>query len=326
MKQIYLFTHTDLDGVACAILLHKFISNYRNDYILNTQFCNYNDIDKKVLDLINCNNVEDGSIMYITDISVSKETAITLDNYHYDHNIDLHLLDHHKTALYLNKYNWADVCIDHNTKGAEYLTCGASLLAEKLYVNTNWAPDAVKRFVSTVRLWDTFEFKKLTDDNNYKYAAKALNYLFMNMDREEFMYQMETDYLADDSTLFPLFTLEHTKIIKAAFDAEDRAYNDAIYNMICKKIDGLNVGIYFGNSYVSVVCSRICEENRNLDYVICINMKRFTLEFRTIKDSIHLGTDIAYRFGGGGHDKAAGASLTKETINKIIDVIISQKE
>lgn len=46
-----------------------------------------------------------------------------------------------------------------------------------------------------------------------------------------------------------------------------------------------------------------------------------TYEFRTIRNDLNLGKEIAPNFGGGGHPKAAGASISKEQINKIADVL-----
>ena len=57
-----------------------------------------------------------------------------------------------------------------------------------------------------------------------------------------------------------------------------------------------------------------------LDLVAMINMNG-TVSYRTIKDNIDLGKDIAKVFGGGGHPKAAGSQFSKEVQMEIINKI-----
>ena len=88
---IKLFTHTDLDGVSCEILGRI---AFRED--INVTRCNYGDIDNKVEEFLN--NVEEYNKLFITDISVSKKIADKLNSI----SDKVILLDHHKTALWLN--------------------------------------------------------------------------------------------------------------------------------------------------------------------------------------------------------------------------------
>ena len=68
---IYLFTHTDLDGVGCAILTKLF---FADEHCIT--YWDYGDIDHKVktlLDKVEILQTEDK--IFITDISISKELA-----------------------------------------------------------------------------------------------------------------------------------------------------------------------------------------------------------------------------------------------------------
>ena len=94
-----IFTHTDLDGVGCAVL-----AKYYNPAI-EVEFCDYDNVDRKVSDFLD-NNIALGDL-YITDISVSDDIAQRLD---YD--TDFILLDHHPTALDLNKYKCCTVKVE----------------------------------------------------------------------------------------------------------------------------------------------------------------------------------------------------------------------
>ena len=46
-----------------------------------------------------------------------------------------------------------------------------------------------------------------------------------------------------------------------------------------------------------------------------------TVSYRTVKDDIDLGKDVAKVFGGGGHPKAAGSQFAEEIKFRIIENI-----
>lgn len=62
-----IFTHTDLDGIGCAILAKLYNPS------IEVEYCDYNNINEKICDFLN-NNIPLGDL-YITDISVSNEVA-----------------------------------------------------------------------------------------------------------------------------------------------------------------------------------------------------------------------------------------------------------
>lgn len=46
-----------------------------------------------------------------------------------------------------------------------------------------------------------------------------------------------------------------------------------------------------------------------LAYIAMIDISRGRVSYRTIRDDINLGTEIAHNYGGGGHPKAAGSTF-----------------
>lgn len=46
-----------------------------------------------------------------------------------------------------------------------------------------------------------------------------------------------------------------------------------------------------------------------LAYIAMIDISRGRVSYRTIRDNINLGTEIAHNYGGGGHPKAAGSTF-----------------
>lgn len=103
--RIKLFTHTDLDGVGCAVLAYLAFG-YEN---VDVEFCSYDNVNQKVLKFIMSRSLSNSAYygLYITDLSVSEEVARQIEK-HKD-NIMPRLFDHHATALWLNKYDWCQV-------------------------------------------------------------------------------------------------------------------------------------------------------------------------------------------------------------------------
>ena len=67
-----MFTHTDLDGVGCSILLQLAYMKYAD---IDVEYCGYGDIDRKVKKYIVEGEYNNYNITYITDISINKENA-----------------------------------------------------------------------------------------------------------------------------------------------------------------------------------------------------------------------------------------------------------
>lgn len=308
---ILLFTHTDLDGAGCAVLAKVIFDNIKNK--LDIVYCRYDDIEQKIkeYDLTQYDKV------FITDLSVSEQFAEELN----EHNNNYHnvvLLDHHKTALHLNKYAWAHVV----THRDNIPTCGTSLFFNYLLehyifpmgndifndeftvnrlssnvLNSMW------RFVNLVRAYDTWEWMDCPD-------AKALNDLFGIMGMIYFVNEM-----------FNIITITGFKL--NSYDMLINIYRNRMQEYINKKkneiitkeIDGYKVGVVFAENYISDLGQALVDD---FDYVVIIRPDG--MSFRTNKD-IDL-SEIAKRYGGGGHKGAAGAVITDEQRNKIIDFLL----
>ena len=68
-------------------------------------------------------------------------------------------------------------------------------------------------------------------------------------------------------------------------------------------------GYVFAENHISELGNKLCLMNTAMDFVAIINPGAKTVSYRTVKDGIHLGNDIAAKFGGGGHAKAAGSQF-----------------
>lgn len=72
---------------------------------------------------------------------------------------------------------------------------------------------------------------------------------------------------------------------------------------------GNTYGVIFAEQYFSELGNRICEMHPELAYIAMIDISHGTVSYRTIRDDVNLGTEIAHNYGGGGHPKAAGSTF-----------------
>ena len=76
-------------------------------------------------------------------------------------------------------------------------------------------------------------------------------------------------------------------------------------------------GIVYAESYHSELGSELGKEYPHLDYLAILNMGGKRISLRTIHDHIDV-SEIAGYFGGGGHQKASGCSLTEEAYKQFV--------
>lgn len=288
-----LYTHNDLDGVSCGILAKlAFGENveirYNSVSGLDFQISRFLERDKK----------ED--CVFITDLSVNEKNEKGLETY-YKKGGKLHLIDHHKTALHFNEYDWGKVIVEHEDGR---LASATNLFYEHLIENGLLKPSkVVESYVELVRQYDTWEWDKI---NNIK--AKKLNdlfFLFSIDDFEERMVERLTsreDFNFDDFEV-KILDIEEEKIQRYV----RRKKREIVQTFINEKC----VGIVHAESYHSELGNELGKENPHLDYIAIINVGGKRISLRTTKEDIDV-SEIAGQYGGGGHAKASGCSLTEE--------------
>lgn len=316
--KIKLFTHTDLDGVACAIL--GIIAFGKSN--IDVEYCDYNDINEKVKQFIINKEYNNYDFVYITDISINEEVAELIDNTQPDTFKEgfclgemFQLLDHHPTALWLNKYFWANVKIYNNPNIKDFKTSGAYMFKEYLVRSCILNNINCYNFANVVRKYDTWEWKETND-----IIPKRLNDLFYILGRERFI-DNYTETLNSNKNigLKGLFNLADLLLLPIEQEKIDRYIKNKSKNVIIKEIQGYKAGIVFAEQYHSELGNRLSEIRSDLDFIIIINMSR-GISYRTTKDNINLGK-IAKVYGGGGHPKSAGSSIDDRIKQDLIDAL-----
>lgn len=300
---IQLFTHTDLDGIGCAVLAKFAFGNG-----VDIEYCNYDDIDSKVEEYFDSGVEYD---CHITDISINEELAYKIN----DGDKNFQLLDHHATALNLNKFWWCNVKVE-NEDGIK--TSGTELyyhyLMDKGYLNES---DVLDRFVELVRNYDTWRWTTLGDEG---VICKQVNDLLFIYGRNKFIDWCLAELHFDT---FPRLEYADKLVLEIEQNNIDSYVKKKNEQLLIMPLCGKTCGVVFAEKYFSELGNRLCQMRPEIDFVAMIDMSG-TVSYRTIKDDIDLGKDVAKLFGGGGHAKAAGSRFVNgvqfDVINSIFKI------
>ena len=330
-KKLVVFTHNDLDGVSCALLgkiMSESVSEPFDEY--EYYICNYDNIDHKVNKYFNEKLDTDNYRyrIYITDLSVNKETADMLDEFRKNDpeiKVYFRLYDHHKTAKWLmREYGWATVTTDLQV-GVDAgfypypnkrLTCGTELffLNEVMSRVDNCDVKAnLVDYVELVRSYDTWSWKR---ENNLE--AKKLNTFFSNLEGKDAFINNFYNKIVSDKENFKLFTdkenlfldQKQREIEEFISDREkemcivtNEEYGFKFARIIIEMTMNVSeLGNYIADKYIDSV---------DFVAIICNDINKISL--RASDENEFDVSKVAERFGGGGHKKAAGCSLTEES-------------
>lgn len=304
--KIKLFTHTDLDGVGCAILAYIAFGKENVD----VEYCNYDDVDDKVEAFMENEDLyRSYDSIFITDISVSDQVASMIDCLDKTERT-VRLFDHHGTALRLDNYFWCTVYeyLDAvKTSGTElfylYLKNSLSLAYGQATQNK------ISRFVSIVRDYDTWRWKELGEDG---LVSKQMNDLFHIYGRDKFIELAMKRIMFSTSPLHQDEWFSETDLLLLEQKQKEiDIYVEQKEKQITVKTDqwGNTYGVIFAERYFSELGNSLCDMHSELVYIAMIDISRGRVSYRTIRDDINLGTEIAHNYGGGGHPKAAGSTF-----------------
>lgn len=300
---IKLFTHTDLDGIGCAVLAKLAFGKE-----VDISYCNYDNIDTEVKDFISEENSID--MCHITDIRIGNEVAKEIDE-KFD---NFYVLDHHPTALYLNKYHWCTIKIEDDETNIK--TSGTEMyyrwLVDNGYIKKS---DILDKFIEIVRDYDTWRWSTLGENG---VICKQVNDLLYLYGRDKFI-RWCLSQIRD--CVFPRLYTEDELLLNTKQKEIDEYVEEKNKQLFTSPMCGKICGFVFAEKYVSELGNRLCKMHPEIDFVAMIDMTTQTVSYRTVKDDIDLGNDVAKLFGGGGHPKAAGSEFSKEVLFKTIENI-----
>jgi uncharacterized protein len=300
VKTMYkLLSHNDLDGVGCGILAKL---AFGKD--IKVRYNSVSGLDREVEWFLENDNQD--TFLFITDLSVNPENEVRLEQFYLDGG-KVQLLDHHKTALHFNEYNWAKVTVEEEE---DKLASATSLFYEYLTSHQLLEPtDAITEFVELIRQYDTWEWEKNGNDR-----AQRLNALFFLISIGEFEEKMIMRLQSSDHFDFDEF---EKKLLDMEEDKIGRYIRRKRRELVQLQAEEYFAGVVYAESYHSELGNELGKEYPHLDYIAILNIGGRRMGFRTIHDHVDV-SQVAAKYGGGGHAKAAGCSLTPEAYQLFI--------
>lgn len=306
--KILLLTHTDMDGANIVVMNQMFnnvdvknCSNNNMSYLIKKNVCDNNDYDTILVVDISCNE-EDAAII---NANPNKRKLI--------------LLDHHETALNLNKYSWAMVepnIIEDSFRASYYKgiegghSSGTSLLYDFLdyqgHTERVKNKELLEEYVNNVAMYDTWDWNDLFDK---KEEPKELEDTFEMYGIDMFQRLMSEkiskgEKLVDieEKTLLEEFKVKEQEYV----DQVSKEFKEGVIN-----INGKDYTFLMGvcDSHLGPIFEKMKESYDGYDLYF-INYGS-GLSLRTSRDDINVGKLIS-KFGGGGHPGAGGIRVDKE--------------
>ena len=310
MKRL-LFTHVaDIDGMGGAILSKLAFDNIDIIYCKNPS-----DLNNKIIENYENDNLYNYDLIYISDLSPSREL---LEKLFSDDKLSkkIYLFDHHETA-YDAGLNDFDNCTVR-VKDDRGISCATQIYYEFL-INNNYLKQTnlLDQFVELVRLEDTYEYKKYNRND-----AHDLAILFNAIGKDEYIDRMINKINNNDNFFFDNYELEMINNKKEMTIKEVESF---LKYLKVLTIEEFKVGICFIKyEYRNEVCEYLINHNSDLDCIAMFAFENNQISLRSIKDNSSARI-IAEKFGGGGHDKAAAIGLSDEIKDKIVYSVFENK-
>lgn len=294
-----LLTHNDLDGVGCGILAKLAFGQE-----VKVRYNSISSLNREIEFFLE--NDPPDTFLFITDLSPNEENEKKLEDYFKEIG-NIQLLDHHKTAMHLNDYEWGLVLVEDEEGN---LTSATSLFYEFLVSQNLLKPtNAISEFVELVRQYDTWEWEK-----NENQKAHALNSLFFLVSIDEFEEKMIERLTTNDEFDFDEF---EKRLLNMEEDKIERYIRRKKREIVQAEIGDYFAGVIYAESYHSEVGNELGKEYSHLDYIVILNMGSKKISFRTVHDHVDV-SEIAGIYGGGGHQKASGCTLTDEAYKQFV--------
>ena len=269
VKRPVLFTHSDTDGAGCAVLFRAVLGPQAK-----VHFCSAADINDRVEEHLDAGRK---GFLLLADVSVNERVAVKLDSYATSGPGAL-LLDHHQTAEWLNRYDWALV-----DSGA----CGALWTYRALNQD-----GTLSAFADFARLVDDYD-RWLHQDPR----STQLNQLFSLLGPQRFVQR----FLANPAVAFDQI---ERLLLELDGEARESYIRKTIKTTTVHDLEGRRFGIGWADRYGSDVCHAVMTA-LDLDGVALIDVQDGRVALRSRGDWDIAA--LAQRLGGGGHRNAAGA-------------------
>lgn len=324
--RVLLLTHTDMDGAAPVVIL-SILFGERVDVI----HCSNAEMSRIIREKsTDPETAEKYDVILVADISCTEEDAEIIDRHKV---VDVVLLDHHATALGLNRFRWACVqpelipgsfrdAVLYGTEAKPVHSSGTSLVYDYLeYCNlTDMLPnrELAKYFTFLVSGYDTWDWVNVFGKDQ---RFRDLQTLFMQYGIEEFETAF-TERLSDPAAEV-LFNDTDRMLLRIA----DSKRKHFLEDIVAHRIRTGNIRI--GERYYSLAYCTVSENmpdvfeymRANYDVDICMIDFGTGVSMRTDKSDVNIA-EIVKRVGGGGHPGAGGVRIPFEKKQALLEDVL----
>ena len=307
MKVLVISHESDIDGMG-SIVLAK-LAFEQVDYILTDT----PRLPELITELRDSDKIYGYDMVYVTDMWLSDPVLSKVANDR-DLNGKFYIFDHHKSAIEesFDRYPFTKVIISDEFGKC----CGTSVFYNYLLDNNYLSKNkGIYQFVELTRKYDTWEWKTRYDDNE----ANELNMLFNVYGPDDYIEKMYKR-LANNREDFDFDDTDRTmiKYMERKIDEKVHYYADHIYERV---IDNYRAGIIFVSSeYKNDLTQYLRDIYYPLDFLMLICIDERKISYRNIKSDVNVRL-IAEKFGGKGHDFAAGSIIISTEMEEIINII-----
>ena len=324
--RVLLLTHTDMDGAAPVVIL-SILFGGRVDVI----HCSNAEMSRIIREKsTDPETAEKYDVILVADISCTEEDAEIIDRHKV---VDVVLLDHHATALGLNRFRWACVqpelipgsfrdSVLYGTEARPVHSSGTSLVYDYIeYCNlTDMLPnrELTKYFTFLVSGYDTWDWVNVFGKDQ---RFRDLQTLFVQYGIEEF----ETAFAErlSDPAAEVLFNDTDRLLLRIA----DSKRKHFLEDIVAHRIRTGNIRI--GERYYSLAYCTVSEnlpdvfEYMRANYDVDLHMVDYGtgVSFRTDKPDVNVA-EIVKRIGGGGHPGAGGVRIPIEKRQALLEDVL----
>lgn len=306
--RVLLFTHgSDIDGMGSIILSKLAFQNV--DYF----FCETSTIDQIISDNTSKEKIKKYDLIFVTDLCPSNET---IERIHKREDLQnkFVVLDHHQSNYNRTPhYDFVNVILSIKNR----MTCATELFYEYILCHQYLEKkSSIRKYVEFTRLEDTWEWKKEGIED-----AHNLTHIFNHLGRDEYI-----EYVVKKLESCKTFKLNQKdksiiEFMKYQIDKNVHKYLKEYREIEVNHLKGALVMIEY--QYRNEFPEYLRSHRYPLDFAMMICLDHNSVSIRSVSDCNV--REIAEKFDGGGHDKAATFRID-DVVDKIYDLVLSKRD
>lgn len=325
-------SHNDMDGFGCQVMTTG-LETIRTEYF-NTNYGE--EADKSIKDIISLANetsIKNKVLVLITDFSLNVEQCEKLESI-ISNNIEILVIDHHPVDdEYILNLDWYHLTIGKSAtlltfkyfetlNRNKYPLLARTISAYDVFDKTYKEQFRIGSYINTI-VYSIISNIGYSDEFSRNVIRKSLiglnNILSINSNSSmaELIYRLETEtpmllndvYGCDDDKFLSeriVSIITEQQLINT-----DNRYTYKDYGVLISK----------GMNQPSIVANEILEKDNSIQLVIIANPKKLSVSIRSIGTDGFNCTELARKYGGGGHYNASGFKFDNPD-NKTLDELL----